>query len=201
MHCEFCNHKFKNPKNPGTHKIYCSSNPNRKEHPRGMLGRKGSNQHTNGTAKPLSAEGRKRIGENNSSRVWTSEMRSNHSALMKRAVVLYPESYSASNRGRTKCIEKHGVKFQGKWELEFFEWCQSKSILVERCSEWFPYTFDGDRQYNPDFYLRDLGVYVEVKGFQTKKDEAKWMAFPHKLLIVKKSEINRIKKNTYTLDL
>jgi len=37
-----------------------------------------------------------------------------------------------------------------------------------------------------------LEIYIEVKGYQTPKDDAKWKQFPKKLLIVKKKEIENL---------
>ena len=39
--------------------------------------------------------------------------------------------------------------------------------------------------------------YVEVKGYETDRDKAKWNQFPKKLLIIKKNEINAIRKGSF----
>ena len=166
-----------------------------------MLGKRnthGANQYTKGTAKELSIETRLKLGISGKNRVWDDTMRKNHSIAMKKAVLENPNSYTSSNRGRTKQIEKHGIKFQGKWELEFYEWCLGNSILITRCDEWFSYEFDGIRKYNPDFYLPNLDLYVEVKGYQTSKDDAKWNQFPKKLCIIKLDEIKKIRHNSFS---
>ena len=134
-------------------------------------------------------------------RVWTEQQRVDHRVSMKRAVEEHPESYTSSNRGRTKQIIAHGIKFQGSWELIFFEWCLSKQITISRCEQWFNYEWNGTRKYNPDFYLPDRDFYVEIKGYKTEKDEAKWSAFPHKLLIISKMEIEHICKDAFVLPL
>jgi wobble nucleotide-excising tRNase len=41
--------------------------------------------------------------------------------------------------------------------------------------------------------------YVEVKGYKTERDEAKWKQFPKKLLIIDKKDIDNIKKGIYNL--
>ena len=121
------------------------------------------------------------------------------SESMKRAVEKYPESYGASNRGRTKRIDKYGISFQGKWELQFYEWCLRNDIKAIRPSEGFPYEWEGRRTYFPDFYLPELSLYVEVKGYETEKDRAKWRHFPHELLVVRRAEIEKMKRNEYAL--
>jgi hypothetical protein len=73
---------------------------------------------------------------------------------MKKAVEENPESYTASNRGRTKQIEYDGIKFQGKWELEFYMYCKTNNIQIERPTEWFEYNWNGTRKYFPDFYIK-----------------------------------------------
>lgn len=79
-------------------------------------------------------------------------------------------------------------------------WCDSTYELVwiiynldhkkniQRNSKSFPYTFQGNQHnYYPDFVADD--TYYEIKGYQTKKDLAKWEQFPHKLIVLFKSDI------------
>lgn len=49
--------------------------------------------------------------------------------------------------------------------------------------------FDRERKYIPDFYLPNIQCYVEIKGWKTKKDEAKWRDFPENLLILSGSDL------------
>ena len=124
---------------------------------------------------------------------WSDPLnREKQSERMKLAVQDHPESYTSSNRGRTKQIEKYGIKFQGSWELAYYEYCLQNNIRITRCTERFPYEWNGTRTYNPDFFLEDTGEYVEVKGYETERDRAKWSAFPHPLLVIKQKDINRI---------
>ena len=37
---------------------------------------------------------------------------------------------------------------------------------------------NSQRYYTPDFYLPDEDIYIEIKGYKTIKDEAKWSQFP-----------------------
>ncbi len=131
------------------------------------------------------------------SRRWDEEERKRHSQSMKRAVQENPQSYTSSNRGRTKQIEFDGVKFQGRWELVFYTYCKENSIEIERSNEWFEYEWNGTRKYFPDFYLPEKDIYVEVKGYETDRDRAKWASFPKSLKVVSKKEIDEIKKGTF----
>ena len=48
-----------------------------------------------------------------------------------------------------------------------------------RCKDSFSYNFQNKlRRYTPDFYLVDTCEYVEIKGYKTEKDDAKWCQFP-----------------------
>lgn len=129
---------------------------------------------------------------------WTKEFREKHSEKMKEAVKKYPESYTSSNRGRTKQIVVDGVKFQGKWELEFYQYCVENKINIKKSNEYFEYEWNGTRKYFPDFYLPDLDLYIEVKGYETERDRAKWTNFPKKLKIIRKEDIIQIRKKCFS---
>jgi hypothetical protein len=149
-------------------------------------------------------ETRKKFSEHtkslNKERWSDPENKVKQSRSMKKAVEKFPESYTSSNRGRTKQIEYNGLKFQGNWELEFYKWCVNNNIPCERNTEGFSYTWNGDRTYFPDFYLPDQDVYVEVKGYQTERDLAKWNQFPKKLLKILKDDIIQIQQNKFSLN-
>ncbi len=82
------------------------------------------------------------------------------------------------------------VDLQGSWELKFVEFLDSQKIQWERNRIGYRYMFDGKKhEYFPDFRIPKFDVYIEVKGYETDKDRAKWKQFPFKLLIVKKQEI------------
>jgi hypothetical protein len=137
------------------------------------------------------------MGLSGKNRIWTEEMRKKHSESMKKAVEENPESYTSSNRGRTKQIVYNDIKFQGNWELEFYKYCEKNHIKVERVNVWFEYEWNGIRKYFPDFYLPDYDLYIEIKGYETDKDHAKWTQFPKKLKVIKKKEIFAIKKGCF----
>ena len=80
----------------------------------------------------------------------------------------------------------NGVDLHGKWELNYAKWLDKNQIKWQRCKDSFSYEFDGKtRRYTPDFYLIDTDEYVEIKGYKTEKDDAKWSQFPsHRTLKV-----------------
>lgn len=102
------------------------------------------------------------------------------------------------NAGRCKHIKytmKDGrvVDIQGTWELKFVEFLDAKGISWDRNRVGYKYVFDGkEKLYFPDFIITNVGsapIFIEVKGFETDKDRAKWKQFPFPLQIVKKTEI------------
>lgn len=202
MFCAYCGKEAKNKKSNSQHELYCRSNPEaRKKIPSyGMMGKQGANQYTKGTATAMSDIGRERIREAAKRQVWSDERRSAHSKRMKEVVDKNPESYTSSNRGRTKQIEFDGFKFQGSWELLFYKWAKGQGLDPKRVLEGFGYVWNGDRMYYPDFYIESLDLYVEVKGFKTDRDHAKWHQFPKRLLIVDKFAIDKIKKGSYNIE-
>ena len=118
---------------------------------------------------------------------------------MRKAVENNPEAYTSSNRGRTRQILYDGIKFQGSWELKFYQWCKDTGVLCERNMKGFDYEWNGTRTYYPDFYLPEYDVFVEVKGYKTDRDEAKWNQFPNKLILVQKPDIVAIDSKCYKL--
>lgn len=208
--CKFCSKECKNSNSLRNHERLCKFNPARQSLPAktkswydSMHSRKGqgTNQYTKaketGIPYILKDCTRKKLGVAGTKRVWTEELRKKHSESMKRAVERNPESYTSSNRGRTKQIIFNGIKFQGSWELEYYNWCISNNVKIERCKESFEYEWKGKRRYFPDFYLPESNTYVEVKGYETDRDRAKWAQFPNKLSIIKEEDIKNIRKGCF----
>lgn len=147
--------------------------------------------------KPFSEETKRKISEAGKNRKLSAEQKKKISEYMKRAVAEHPESYTSSNRGRVKQIEIDGLKLHGSWEVAFYTWAKNAGLKPERCLKSFPYEWNGTRSYYPDFYIPSLSLYVEVKGYETEQDRAKWNHFPEKLIVLKKKEIEQIKKGTF----
>ena len=111
----------------------------------------------------------------------------------------HPESHLYGNSRRTKRYYHNDFICQGKWELDFYKWCLEQNLKVERGTS-FPYYWEGQtRKYFPDFYLPELNLWIEVKGFETERDRAKWKEFPHCLKIVKEQEIKAIRTGNFLL--
>lgn len=72
-----------------------------------------------------------------------------------------------------------GIDLDGTWELEYAKYLDSNNIEWKRPKERFEYIFENKiRHYTPDFYIVQGDTYIEIKGYKTKKDDAKWKQFP-----------------------
>lgn len=199
MHiCPSCSREFSSKQGCSRHFSYCSKNPNRKLVYPGT-GKRGTNQWIKAKETgiefvydPLSGKKAQETKIKNGTNKHSAETKKKISTAMKLAVLKYPESYTSSNRGRTKQIEKYGIKFQGSWELKYYEYCLVKGIEIVRCRDCFTYEWNGVRSYTPDFYHPDTDTYVEIKGYETDRDRAKWRDFPKKLIVIKAKEINEL---------
>lgn len=76
-------------------------------------------------------------------------------------------------------INYKGVDLHGSWELKYAQYLDKNNISWERCKDRFPYEYENNiHYYTPDFFLPLLDKYVEIKGYTTNKDYAKWDQFP-----------------------
>ena len=182
MQCEFCNKLYNNKSGYSNHTRRCPYNPNR-------------------IIEKLTDAGResisKKTSEYNKEKWSDPKFRKKHQESMKRAVRNNPESYSSSNRGRTRQIIVDNVKLQGQWEVDFYLWAKKEGLNPVRPTQAFKYIWNGERWYHPDFYIESKDLYVEVKGYETDRDRAKWSQFPAKLCIIKEKEIKEIRKGCF----
>jgi len=170
-------------------------------------GRVGSNQFKKASELGLpipkvSKKTREKIGKNTRGIKWSKERKKTHSAIMMEAVRNNPESYSTSNvSGRVKTIEYKGFKLKGKWELAVAKWLDKNNYEWTNILDPFEYEWNSKTHlYFPDFYLPIYDYYIEVKGYQRERDTAKWKVVD-RLLIIKKNEIEKIKLDSYKLEL
>lgn len=183
MHCQHCSKEYTSKIGFSNHIRRCPKNPDR-------------------VHEGLTPDGRERIRQAtidyNKSKWADPEIRKKHQQSMRQAVLNNPESYSSSNRGRTKQIIVDGIKLQGQWEVDFYQWAKAQGLNPQRPTEAFKYQWNGERWYHPDFYIESLDLYVEVKGYETERDRAKWSQFPKKLCIIKSREIKQIRNNSFS---
>lgn len=78
---------------------------------------------------------------------------------------------------------QHGrVRMRSSWELLFAHWCDKVKLPWQYEPRFFTIGKGSwlGRTYTPDFYLPSLGVYVEIKGWLPKAQEAKLKRFREK---------------------
>ena len=130
-------------------------------------------------------------------RYWTEERRKEQSEKMKRIAKEKYSSYSTENvSGRVKFIDYNGYKLHGNWELIVAKWLDNLGLTWTNKVTGIPYFYDNsEHMYFPDFYIPSLDLYIEVKGYETSKDFAKWNACKNnniKLIVLKKKEVYQI---------
>lgn len=190
--CIFCNITFEKLHK---HEPYCTLNPNR-------ISRSGTNQYTKaketGVPYIIKDETRQKLSDTGTGRKHTEESLAKIRKCMQRAVKENPDSYAGGyNRGRVKSlICSNGFNVLGGWEQTFVEFCLSNNIQIQQPNTGFSYEWNGSRTYFPDFYLPESNMWIEVKGYETERDKAKWesMINVHKknLNIVKSKEIKNL---------
>lgn len=207
-HCIYCSKEINSTRSKQQHELRCKHNPQAivVKASYGMLGKQGRNQYSK--AKDEGRQEPKQTSESrakglatkirNGTLTHTEESKKKLSDSMKRAVLKNPAAYTSSNRGRTKQIIVDGVKLQGQWEVDFYKWATVEGLAPKKVEQGFPYIWnDNEHAYFPDFYIPSLDIYVEVKGYETDRDRAKWLHFPYKLCIIKAKEIKQIRTGSF----
>lgn len=155
--CKHCKREFDHGFQLGGHIIWCKLNPD--------LERTRLAHHNGNLGKHLSPEHKEKMRQ-----------------IANRKIVegTWHNSFS---HARTHLY--NGIKLYGKWELAYATWLDQQGIAWRRPKEIFPYVWNGStHHYTPDFYLIDEETYVEVKGYETDRDRAKWSQFPSRLRVM-----------------
>lgn len=149
----------------------------------------------------------KQIRSQNSNRSsWTniSEERKNELREEQRNRILNRyETGWMPKAGRCKKIKYYSpiageILLDGTWELAVAIYLDNMKYNWKRNTKRFPYiNLKGKlSHYTPDFYVEELGGYLEVKGYETDLDRCKWSQFKNQLTVWKKDNILNIIKNT-----
>ena len=119
---------------------------------------------------------------------------------MHKAVQCNPDSYTKNNvSGRTKIVEYNGVRLKGSWEVKVAKWLTLQNVAWQSEVNPQPYFWKSKyHTYFPDFYISHLDLYIEVKGYKTDRDDAKWSQFKGILVIIDLSVIKTLEE--YSLD-
>lgn len=90
------------------------------------------------------------------------------------------------------------ISVDGMWELAVCFYLDFLGLTWKRNNIRFDYIrLDGkNATYLPDFWVNEWNTFIEVKGYETDLDKAKWSQFPKdkNLKILRRKEINDIKK-------
>lgn len=86
------------------------------------------------------------------------------------------------------------VTVDGTWELAVAQWLDLKKYNWKRNKNRFSYKhLNGHTaNYTPDFWVEELGGYLEVKGYETKLDRCKWSQFTENLVVWKKKDLKAL---------
>lgn len=104
---------------------------------------------------------------------------------------------SINNKGgRSKWYEVAGQKVQGTWERNVASKFEELGITWEKLKtnqHTFDYVMNGKvRCYTPDFYLKDFGIYIEIKGRWWGNDREKMnivlKTYPDKRIVIVEKE-------------
>ena len=152
--CRFCGKKFDKDGQVGGHQVWCTKNPKRKTSAKKLAKSQTGKKHTQKTKTKLQGIANKKVKNG----TW----------------------HSSFSRCRT--YKYKGESLYGTWELRYAKYLDEKGIKWRRPAERFAYRFeDRTRYYIPDFYLSETSTYIEIKGYETEKDRAKWRDFPSDL--------------------
>lgn len=82
-----------------------------------------------------------------------------------------------NNGGKSKWYEYNGQKLQGTWELNLakkFDELNIKWVKLKTNKDIWNYTIENKiKSYTPDFYLPEINLYLEVKGYWWGNDKEK----------------------------
>ena len=202
LFCQYCGKQCKNLNSLKQHEVRCKQNPNRilvkdnlyeyrLQHQSDMSTfipwNKGLTKDTN--------ESIKSQGERLHNRYVNGELKSWCTGLTKYtddrikkysskisetiAYKIEDSDWHCQNRKR---IEYNNDVFDSDWELEFVKFLDIHNIKWIRKISPFIYIYkNSEHRYFPDLYLPDYDLYIEIKGYCTERDKAKWEQFDKKL--------------------
>lgn len=190
QHEKYCNGEIKDKRKYGSHKDY------------GNFLKGKSYEEIYGYEKAISIK-EKLSKSTDGIKSWnnmTEEQKEIHAERARKNILKRYDEGWEPKAGRSPKYKYKNFTVDGSWELEFCKWADDNGLYFEKNYDRFDYFFNGKwRKYKPDFKIDD-NTYVEIKGYQTNKDLAKWRYFDYNLIILKKNQIKRIKKRTFKKD-
>jgi hypothetical protein len=186
-----------------------------REHPRGMTGKKPWNRGLTKEDHPSIEKHAKKLKEVRSTEEWKKEKGFKKHSLesKKKLSKIIKKRYAEGWQpvcGRAPKIPYTShiageIILIGSWELIFAQILDKLNIQWTRNAKRFEYIKPDGKEgtYLPDFYIDEWNQYVEVKGYETDLDRAKWSQFKEPLIIIRRHHINKIRiwlKNNTSLE-
>ena len=176
--CEFCSKQYTTIYSYRQHYIRCKSNPNKIicKPTLGMTGKTAWN-------KGLTKDSDDRVKKNGEgvSKTLKIQFLSGHRKIVpmsdENRKKLSERQSLFNTGGKSKWFNIGGQKVQGTYEKQFAEHLEKENIKWEKIkthNHIFKYQIDNSlKSYAPDFWLPELNLYVEIKGFWWGNDEQK----------------------------
>lgn len=206
LNCRFCGKECINKNSLVQHELRCSSNPNRINTVIDNFNNIGHKSWNRGLTKETDSrvmQGAERMKEGYKSGRILRKI--GYDNVSKRPEVRQKISNTCKEKAKRgewhtslakdKHIDYNGTDLHCSWELRYAVYLDSLNISWVRCKERFPYKYeDVVHYYTPNFYLPQTNEYIEIKGYSTEKDYAKWEQFPKdkKLTILQKDDLSRL---------
>ena len=185
IECKFCKKICKNDNSLRNHERMCKLNPSKQISPFVKYHYEGSvpwNKGKTGMQVAWNKNGRGTFAGKTHSEKTKQKMRDNINAR-------YASGWECT-AGRCKKYEYSSpiagnIKVDGSWELIFCRYADAKKLNWIRNKQRFNYIKPNGAKstYCPDFFVHDWNSFIEVKGYETELDRAKWEQFPKNLSI------------------
>ena len=213
MKCGFCHKECPNENSLRNHERLCKGNPNRQQSNLTEYFKPGHVAWNKGLTKE-SDERVAQYGKTYSNRIKSGEITCWVTGLSKETDErLQKLSQKVSNTiknkvsknewhkslGKKKRIQYKDIWLDSTWEAIVAKYLDDNNIdwIVPSIS--FEYELDGEKhQYYPDFYLPQYNRYIEVKGYERRKDLVKYTTIPN-LIILKYKEIKQIQDSKFNI--
>ena len=126
----------------------------------------------------------------------TDEAKKNLSEKLKGKTGGYREGTNKWKGGRVFSLSAgKEVWLDSRWEIEFIDILNFHNIKWKKNYSSFEYEWESKKKrYIPDFYLEELNMWIEVKGWEREIDHVKWKDFPEHLKIIRRIDLDKLKK-------